>query len=104
MYGIPQTSHGLINQPFDLCQDRNCPHTGLRVGTEDDSTLERFPNLLKRSGNGNFGLANEEWLGRQDSNLGMPVPKTGALPLGDAPSRKIACQCISNSSESAWML
>jgi len=25
------------------------------------------------------------WLGRQDSNLGMPVPKTGALPLGDAP-------------------
>jgi hypothetical protein len=27
----------------------------------------------------------ENWLGRQDSNLGMPVPKTGALPLGDAP-------------------
>jgi hypothetical protein len=27
-----------------------------------------------------------EWLGRQDSNLGMPVPKTGALPLGDAPT------------------
>lgn len=26
------------------------------------------------------------WLGRQDSNLGMPVPKTGALPLGDAPT------------------
>ena len=25
------------------------------------------------------------WLGRQDSNLRMPVPKTGALPLGDAP-------------------
>ena len=32
----------------------------------------------------------ERWLGRQDSNLGMPVPKTGALPLGDAPtSRRI---------------
>ena len=28
------------------------------------------------------------WLGRQDSNLGMPVPKTGALPLGDAPTRR----------------
>ena len=26
-----------------------------------------------------------DWLGRQDSNLGMAVPKTAALPLGDAP-------------------
>jgi hypothetical protein len=25
-----------------------------------------------------------EWLGRRDSNPRMPVPKTGALPLGDA--------------------
>jgi hypothetical protein len=25
------------------------------------------------------------WLGRQDSNLRMLVPKTSALPLGDAP-------------------
>ena len=25
------------------------------------------------------------WLGRQDSNLRMPVPKTGVLPLDDAP-------------------
>ena len=24
------------------------------------------------------------WLGRRDSNPRMPVPKTGALPLGDA--------------------
>jgi hypothetical protein len=30
------------------------------------------------------------WLGRQDSNLRMPVPKTGALPLGDAPAGVIA--------------
>jgi hypothetical protein len=28
----------------------------------------------------------KDWLGRQDSNLRMPVPKTGALPLGDAPA------------------
>ena len=27
----------------------------------------------------------ENWLGRQDSNLGMAVPKTAALPLGYAP-------------------
>src|SRR6266852_9224128 len=29
--------------------------------------------------------ATEIWLGRKDSNLRMPDPKTGALPLGDAP-------------------
>ena len=29
------------------------------------------------------------WLGRQDSNLRMPVPKTGALPLGDAPAGRL---------------
>src|SRR4051794_31516771 len=35
-------------------------------------------------------MAAKGWLGRQDSNLRMPVPKTGALPLGDAPaSRRI---------------
>ena len=28
----------------------------------------------------------DSWLGRQDSNLRMPIPKTGALPLGDAPA------------------
>jgi aromatic ring-cleaving dioxygenase len=32
-----------------------------------------------------------DWLGRQDSNLRMPVPKTGALPLGDAPAGASAC-------------
>src|ERR687883_1833471 len=31
-------------------------------------------------------LASDFWLGRKDSNLRMPVPKTGALPLGYAPS------------------
>ncbi len=28
----------------------------------------------------------KSWLGRQDSNLRMAVPKTAALPLGYAPS------------------
>lgn len=37
------------------------------------------------------------WLGRQDSNLRMPVPKTGALPLGDVPSSKRNCFIESNS-------
>lgn len=38
------------------------------------------------------------WLGRRDSNPRMPVPKTGALPLGDAPKsiqRLILTVCIS---------
>ena len=29
----------------------------------------------------------KKWLGREDSNLRMPYPKTGALPLGYAPIR-----------------
>jgi hypothetical protein len=33
------------------------------------------------------GTLRPAWLGRQDSNLRMPVPKTGALPLGYAPMR-----------------
>ena len=31
---------------------------------------------------------NKRWLGRKDSNLRMPGPKPGALPLGDAPRKK----------------
>jgi predicted Rossmann fold flavoprotein len=31
----------------------------------------------------------KSWLGRQDSNLGMSVPKTDALPLGDAPTAAV---------------
>src|SRR5437016_9938635 len=30
----------------------------------------------------------DNWLGRKDSNLRMPDPKTGALPLGDAPTSR----------------
>ena len=29
------------------------------------------------------------WLGYLDSNQGMPVSKTGALPLGDTPTKKL---------------
>src|SRR5256885_118026 len=38
---------------------------------------------------------NDLWLGRVDSNQRMPVPKTGALPLGYAPvsdCRLISCK------------
>ena len=34
-----------------------------------------------------FAAINTTWLGRRDSNPRMPVPKTGALPLGHAPIR-----------------
>ena len=36
-------------------------------------------------------------LGCQDSNLGMPVPKTGALPLGYSPGHREACRPTQNS-------
>jgi hypothetical protein len=39
-------------------------------------------------GEGGDSSGHTSWLGRQDSNLGMAVPKTAALPLGDAPSRR----------------
>ena len=32
-----------------------------------------------------FSESDKNWLGRVDSNQRMPVPKTGALPLGYAP-------------------
>ena len=47
-------------------------NTGRARGADQPSTS---------SGAARFGA----WLGRQDSNLGMAVPKTAALPLGDAP-------------------
>ena len=31
----------------------------------------------------------KKWLGRLDSNQGMAVPKTAALPLGYAPMRQL---------------
>src|SRR5690606_2444150 len=34
------------------------------------------------------GRLRDCWLGRQDSNLGMAVPKTASLPLGDAPTAR----------------
>ncbi len=40
-----------------------------------------FNALKQQSGSANL------WLGWQDSNLRMPVPKTGALPLGYTPAR-----------------
>ena len=33
-------------------------------------------------------MIEEIWLGYLDSNQGMPVSKTGALPLGDTPTKK----------------
>jgi hypothetical protein len=34
------------------------------------------------------------WLGRQDSNLGMAESKSAALPLGYAPSGRLACTAV----------
>tara|TARA_R100001086_G_scaffold218693_1_gene135470 strand:- start:1010 stop:1153 length:144 start_codon:yes stop_codon:yes gene_type:complete len=37
---------------------------------------------------GDFRELKSPWLGYQDSNLGMAIPKTAALPLGDTPTRE----------------
>lgn len=69
--------------------------------------MEKLPNQTNKNTPSNRGKnqnidvesqLRSLWLGRQDSNLRMPVPKTGALPLGDAPKsiqRLILTVCIS---------
>ncbi len=59
----------------DACR----PHSSVLYGQSFD--------LFRQCGRGERGLSNPKsgWLGRQDSNLRMPIPKTGALPLGHAP-------------------
>ena len=45
-------------------------------------------NVHLKAGSAAYALTRpqvEGWLGRQDSNLRMPIPKNGALPLGYAP-------------------
>ncbi len=48
---------------------------------------EKLRFSLKKPFDRMLNLTNcPEWLGYQDSNLGMAVPKTAALPLGDTPA------------------
>gem|GEM_PF-3259381 len=48
---------------------------------------EGWLNIVLRCRRGDQALGpTVRWLGWQDSNLRMPVPKTGALPLGYTPS------------------
>jgi hypothetical protein len=44
------------------------------------AAVGRQPNRINKK--------KSNWLGRQGSNLGMPESKSGALPLGDAPTTK----------------
>lgn len=46
------------------------------------------------------GVVYSIWLGRQDSNLRMLVPKTSALPLGDAPLTEIDFTLIEHFAQS----
>ena len=58
-----------------------------RVGRLSGRKTQHAAGLLAR-GRRNAATRRKRqkgWLGRQDSNLGMAVPKTAALPLGDAP-------------------
>ena len=48
-------------------------------------TVRSLRNLAKNKSSHKVSFYS--WLGRQDSNLRMPGPKPGALPLGDDPIR-----------------
>ena len=51
-----------------------------------NQTFKKDPaNRGKKEKSELFEALKPIWLGRRDSNPRMPVPKTGALPLGDAP-------------------
>jgi hypothetical protein len=52
---------------------------------------QKLFGATKKAEDKHFCLKNFKklWLGWEDSNLRMPVPKTGALPLGHIPTIKI---------------
>src|SRR5205085_6040900 len=50
----------------------------------------------------NLDFGQRCWLGRKDSNLRMPVPKTGALPLGYAPMSHRFWRCTLKPIRRAW--
>jgi hypothetical protein len=56
----------------------NGPCQGMAVVYDNSFAIEKKPWI--------FDLNRERWLGRLDSNQGMAVPKTAALPLGYAPT------------------
>ncbi|SJM29709.1 Resolvase (fragment) [Mesorhizobium delmotii] len=57
-----------FRQPFDLLAD------SAAAAASSDATRAKM------------STGHPVWLGRQDSNLGLSVPKTDALPLGYAPA------------------
>ena len=67
--------------------DHVCLSGGLRERHRRKATIFRaLPRGLVPKVK-SFNIDDLAWLGRQDSNLGMAVPKTAALPLGYAPPR-----------------
>ena len=75
----------------NLCKMVRClsnPHSEMRQlqGKQNhigQMLCTRF-TFLGAAGAG-LSTRSKKWLGCQDSNLGMAIPKTAALPLGDTP-------------------
>ena len=44
------------------------------------------------------------WLGREGSNLRMSVPKTDALPLGDAPTAAVFSEAVAGVQGVCWKI
>ncbi len=59
-----------------VCQDQNLVPYRLAIPQLKVVTVQHVVRIVLP----------ELWLGYQDSNLGMPGSKPGALPLGDTPS------------------
>jgi hypothetical protein len=69
-----------LEKPRPVCVQR------LQQGPLESPTYAgKYSGSVLRSLKMVFLFANSGWLGRLDSNQGMAVPKTAALPLGYAP-------------------
>ena len=82
----PYTVHGLA-----IIHRRTAPTARKEVslGVYFSDSIVKTATIATHLGSNCEGnpTKSEIWLGRQDSNLRMPIPKTGALPLGHAPIR-----------------
>ena len=58
----------------------------LKRTTEGSISVDRTQAAVVREPVPGKTASDPGWLGWQDSNLRMAVPKTAALPLGDTPS------------------
>src|SRR5665811_1188209 len=84
--GRPHTSCSTLGAPDFM----RFPRPAARITTASGGRLTLGLSVIWLTPDGGSGRGCRpgiwQWLGREDSNLRMPGPKPGALPLGYAPA------------------